>query len=55
MKRVIAEVPETAIVSGPGRLGRGADDKYRTSAGPHASRMSLTNSKPDEWVTLIEI
>ena len=26
MKRVIAEMPETAIVSGPGRLGRGADD-----------------------------
>jgi hypothetical protein len=30
MKRVVAEVPEAAIVSGPGRLGHGADgDVYR--------------------------
>jgi hypothetical protein len=47
MKRVIAEVPEAAIVSGPGRLG----SMYRAVTGkrPHAQIKSPTN------VTLIEI
>jgi hypothetical protein len=40
MKRVIAEVPEAAIVSGPGRPGRGADDDVQLSHKRRAARIT---------------
>ena len=44
MKRVVAEVPEAAIVSGPGRLGHGADGDVSCHQAPGRTHvLSLTD------------